>query len=207
MLADLSAAASHYQWLGLLWHLFISFLLAALLLGWEPVRRSARLWIALPLVSTAIVAAAAGNPFDGVVMGVTAMALLVAALRRPAALAAWHWNWQTGTGLASIAFAWAYPTFSANAASWVYAFGSPTGVLPVPTLALVIGFTLLTSAHQTRTWSTGLASVAAFYGAFGSVQLGVTLDLGLLLGSLALIIAAAPALLILPGRPGQRLVR
>jgi hypothetical protein len=49
----------------------------------------------------------------------------------------------TAIGVSMIAFGWLYPHFLESHPATTYLFAAPTGVIPCPTLSLVIGFALL----------------------------------------------------------------
>lgn len=66
---------------------------------------------------------------------------------------------------------------------WLYA--APTGIIPCPTLSIVIGFTLILGGLRSRSWCLVLTTVGLFYGFFGAVRLGVKIDGILLLGALS----------------------
>jgi hypothetical protein len=70
-------------------------------------------------------------------------------------------------------------------------YGAPTGLVPCPTLSLMIGFALIAGGLAARTWSLTLAAAGVFYGAFGAARLGVTIDLALIAGALGLVVLAA----------------
>jgi hypothetical protein len=76
--------------------------------------------------------------------------------------------------------------------SWTtYIYASPFGILPCPTLSVVIGITLLFPDLRSRSWTTSLAVASLLYGAIGVFRLGVVLDWGLLLASATLAAATA----------------
>jgi hypothetical protein len=87
-----------------------------------------------------------------------------------------------------IAFAWAYPHFLEARSPAVYLVAAPLGLIPCPTLALVIGLTLLAGGFGSRAWSLLLVAAGLFYGVFGVARLGVSLDLVLVAGALCLLV-------------------
>ena len=52
-------------------------------------------------------------------------------------------GWRRVVGTAMVAFGWVYPHFSSDPSLFAYFYGAPTGLLPCPTLSLVIGLSLL----------------------------------------------------------------
>jgi hypothetical protein len=72
----------------------------------------------------------------------------------------------------------------------IYLYAAPTGVVPCPSLSLVVGFALLSGGLGSRAWSLALAIAGLFYGLFGVARLGVRLDIVLVGGSAALLALA-----------------
>ncbi|PLW83854.1 hypothetical protein CWI75_00380 [Kineobactrum sediminis] len=89
-----------------------------------------------------------------------------------------------------IGFGWLYPHFLDNTTSLVYLYAAPTGLIPCPTLSIVIGFTLILGGLGSRSWCLVLAMMGLFYGVFGAARLGVRIDGVLILGALAAACAA-----------------
>ena len=87
-----------------------------------------------------------------------------------------------------IAFAWIYPHFLEGLSPGTSLWAAPMGVIPCPTLSLVIGFALLFDGFGSRSWSLILAGVGLFYGLFGAARLGVVLDVVLVGGASALLV-------------------
>lgn len=112
--------------------------------------------------------------------------------------------WHAIVAAALLAYAFgvrASPRAAALAASvplvsLAYLWGSPMGLIPCPTLSLVIALSLLGMVPARRAWSLTLSGAGVFYALFGVVRLGVTLDVPLFLGAVAL---AATAMLDRPG--------
>jgi hypothetical protein len=92
--------------------------------------------------------------------------------------------WQRRAGYGLLAFAWLYPHFLEPGSLLAYAYAAPMGVVPCPTLALVLGSTLLAQAAVPRWLARVLAGAGIFYGTFGVLRLGVAIDAVLLLGAL-----------------------
>lgn len=84
-----------------------------------------------------------------------------------------------------IGFGWIYPHFLDNATPMEYLYAAPTGLIPCPTLSIVIGFTLILGGLRLRPWCLVLTIMGLFYGVFGAGRLGVKIDGVLLLGALA----------------------
>ena len=103
-------------------------------------------------------------------------------------------------GAALLIFGWVYPHFLETSSPLTYLYAAPTGLIPCPTLSITIGFALILGGLDSRLWSWVLGAFGLFYGAFGALRLGVTIDLVLLLGSIALI-----AFALLPAPLAHRL--
>ena len=65
------------------------------------------------------------------------------------------------------------------------AYAAPFGLLPCPTLLVVIGTTLLIPNLHSKVWSCALVATGLLYGAVGVLRLDVVLDWSLLLASAA----------------------
>jgi hypothetical protein len=135
------------------------------------------------------VAFAYGNPFNGVLFAAGAVALVVLAGARERRRVARGPAWAAAPGIALIAFAWVYPHFL-EAHPAAYLIAAPVGLIPCPTLSLVIGFALLAGGLGPRAWQLVLAALGLFYGIFGVLRLGVWLDAGLVAGAVALVATA-----------------
>jgi len=171
------------------WHTVTFVAVLALMLGWRPSNRAAGAMLAAPIASAAAVALAFGNPFNGSVLGALALALGLLALRLPGRVAPGSGAATVG-GVLLVGFGWFYPHFLQGGTPLAYLYAAPTGLIPCPTLALVIGFALLGSGLASRAWPLALASVGLFYGVFGVARLGVYLDIPLICGAATLLIVA-----------------
>lgn len=190
ILGGLAAVADRAFPLAVAWHVAVAAALVALLAGWRPSRRLAGTLLAIPALSASAVAFAFGNPFNGAVLGAASLALAITASRldpRPARPAP---TWALAAGAAMVAFAWIYPHFLAGRSALAYLYGAPTGLVPCPTLSLMIGFALIAGGLGSRTWALILAAVGLFYGAFGALRLGVAIDVALIAGALCLALLA-----------------
>jgi len=190
ILAGLRLASGRFIALAIIWHLCVLVSIIALIRGYRPTRRLGATAVALPIVSASAAAFAIGNPFNGSLLGATGAALIVLARRLPPTTAELGSTLARWSGGASIAFAWVYPHFLDGFQPATYLWAAPMGVIPCPTLSLAIGFALLFGGFGGRAWSLVLAAVGLFYGMFGATRLGVTLDLFLVAGALALVVRA-----------------
>lgn len=189
ILAGLTTIANEALLLALAWHLVLGAALLALAKGWRPSQRTARVLVALPLASVAMLALLYGNPFNGVVFAVGTLALLALARRGSHEPVRRGPPWMFWAGAASLSFGWVYPHFL-DATPVAYLIAAPLGLVPCPTLAVAIGAALLGGGLGARAWSLTLATLGLFYGAFGVLRLGVFLDAGLILAAAVLFVAA-----------------
>lgn len=187
ILDGLTQIARQHAWIAIWWHAVVGTALIALLAGWRPSKRLAAVLLTVPLISVAIIAGLHGNPFNASVLGAGALVLLGLAARLSPRDVEGSSVSVTALGLALIAFGWVYPHFLSDQAGVVYLYAAPLGSLPCPTLAAIIGLALLGRGYGGRAWATLLACLGLFYGSFGTLRLGVTIDLFLTAGALALL--------------------
>lgn len=189
VLSNLTAIANETIWLAVAWHVALLAALVAYVRGWRPTWRSAALLLVTPLASVAVVAAVFGNVFNTLAFGALSVALLAIALRMPDSPARRGADWQVAAGHAFIGIGVLYPHFLDHG-PLAYVVAAPFGSLPCPTLAVLVGFTLLAGGF-TKAWNLTLVFAAVFYGTIGAAQLGVWIDATLVLGGLVLAWTAA----------------
>jgi len=192
ILQSLALISNGQQLLAIFWHALLAALIAALLLGWRPTQKLGAMALAVPLLSVSVLAGLYRNFFNGAIFLLAAVGLAVIGFRRPSDRAEQAPAWACAIGAAMVAFGWIYPHFL-ESASWAeYLYRAPTGLVPCPTLSLVIGFTLLAKGFSSRPWSIVLTIMGVFYSLFGAFRLGVVIDLGLLIGTVALLALIRP---------------
>jgi len=193
-----TAVANDWRWLAIAWHAAFA---ALLMMGGTRHRPSTRLigfCLVAALASVALVAWASGNLFNGFIFSMLALLLMRTAVRLPFAPVTWTLTRSGAAGGALVAFGWVYPHFL-RADSWTaYAYASPFGLLPCPTLAVVVGLTLMGGGLQSASWGLLLAAAGIAYGVMGVFVLGVWLDAWLLVG--AALLGATTATRMLAGR-------
>jgi hypothetical protein len=201
ILARLAAIANQHVWLAVLWHAVGVAAALALLAGWRPQRRVAAMALALPLTGVVALAFTGGTPFNGVVLGALAVAMVVLGARSGREPVALGPRWAIALGAALVGFGWIYPHFFVEAPWYEYQYAAPLGLLPCPTLAMIVGVALIAGGLGSRAWRGAVAAVAAFYGVFGAAVLGVTIDLVLIAGALGLAgLAVQPTRLVASAR-------
>jgi hypothetical protein len=184
---SLASLAQRAVALGVAWHAILAVALLALLLGWRPSQRLAGLLLAVPLASTGMAAWWGDNPFNALVLGAGAAVLALGSLRLAQGPVEKASSGTAPWALALVAFGWMYPHFATGSSPLSPFFASPLGVLPCPTLACVIGLTILARGFRARAWPTALAALGLFYGLFGTLALGVFMDTFLTIGALMLL--------------------
>jgi hypothetical protein len=188
------------------WHVVVAVCGLALALGWKPSRRLAGLLLSAPVASVGIVAFLHGKPFNGAMFGALTAVLVGITSRFGPDPVQGGATADKIVGALMIAFAWLYPHFlEAHPATYLYA--APMGLIPCPTLALVIGVALVSGGLASRAWSFSLVAAGLFYGLFGVLRLRVTLDLFLVAGALALLVSTFRLRRTRPGTVSAPLLR
>jgi hypothetical protein len=182
------------EWLAtaVLWHIVLACMLYALVKEiWRPSARTAALASSGPLASAAAFAWVGQNPFNGLVLSLATVALGLFASRlgsTPLQLGKLGAR-RLGAGL--ILFGWLYPHFLEAESIWVYTVASPIGLVPCPSLSILIGLGLYADSFGSRAWGLTAGVLGLFYGIVGVARLGVWIDLPLVIG--AAYIAASSA--------------
>jgi hypothetical protein len=184
ILAGLADISNQWRLLAGFWHAYFGVLVVALLVGARLGKRGLGILLALPLLSVSALAWAHGNPFNGSLFALLGMGLMAIAVTLPRGDIGVGPPWAVVVGSSLFLFGWVYPHFL-DTPSWLpYLYATPTGLIPCPTLSIVIGLSLALSGLDSRAWSWVLAAAGTFYGVFGAARLGVTIDWILLLGAL-----------------------
>ena len=193
-----TAVANDWRWLAVLWHVALGASLIVFVTGWRPSARLVASALVLPVASVSVVAWLSGNPFNGLTFAVLAVLLSHAVTRLPHAPATRASSRWVLAGAALVVFGWTYPHFLRTDTWTAYAYASPFGLLPCPTLSVVIGITLIFSGLHAAGWSVPLFAAGVLYGVIGVVGLRVSLDIWLLAG--AILLGMRVALDVTPGR-------
>ena len=191
ILQQLAAIAAGWRPLAVAWHIYFGVIAIGLIIGARPSRRLMGALLALPLLSVGLLAWNAGNPFNGSVFTIASVVFIGFARALPTGPVTIAPPRAMVTGFLIAAFGWAYPHFLGDTTSpFEYAYAAPTGLIPCPTIAMLIGITLIVEGLGSRAWSIALAILGLAYGVIGGAILGVMIDWLLVLGALALLIAA-----------------
>lgn len=184
ILGGLGVITNDWRLLAIFWHVYFGGLASILLKGFRPSRRMTGILIAIPLFSVSILAWISNNPFNGMSFALLAILLISMAIRLPHSEISISSGWMNGLGVLIFIFGWIYPHFLKTSSFVPYLYSAPTGLVPCPTLSIIIGFSLIVNGLGSRAWSLVLAAAGLFYGVFGAARLGVAIDLVLILGSL-----------------------
>jgi hypothetical protein len=188
ILQSLASIAESWKTLAMLWHVYAGVLLVLALSRSRAHDRLVGALLIPPLVSVSVLAWIAGNPFNGAAFGALSIvqAALLGRLSRRQVEKAHPARVLLGSAL--VAFGWAYPHFLPEDPASTYLYAAPLGLIPCPTLSLVLGVTIVLSNLRSRAWSVILACAALFYGALGVLYLGVTIDWVLVGGGIGLLV-------------------
>jgi hypothetical protein len=178
---------NNYTLVSIAWHLLIYFLIILLFVSnRKPSIRSTALFLSMPVFSVALISALAGNPFNAIIFFIIGLLFIIFSLRMPSQALRFNSSWFLKLiGIIFILAGTFYPHFSDDTSP--LSLSAPTGLIPCPTLLLIIGFTLLVQRFS-RPWVGTLVISALLYGLVGVVRLKVFIDVLLLLGVILLIL-------------------
>jgi hypothetical protein len=185
ILAAARAIANEWRGLAAAWHIIVAALVVVLWRRRVDGRAVAAVLALMPL-SVATMAAWSGNPFNitmFVALGLVMLALAgtdVSAQLRVAGAR------EVGAGVIMCAFGWVYPHFL-DGPAWQYLYAAPLGLLPCPTLAMLMGVSLLADSFGSKAWAILLGSLGLLYGLIGVFVLHVTVDWFLIAGATVLL--------------------
>ncbi len=187
ILEGLTKIADSWRMLAVLWHIYFGLLVVFALLGFRPQNRLVGALLIPLLASVSVLAWINGNPFNGAAFGALSVALVALLWNLSGRPVEWARPTWLLLGLLLVSFGWAYPHFLEEDPASTYLYAAPLGLIPCPSLSLVVGVTIIFSGLHSRVWSLVLASAALFYGVFGALYLGVTIDWMLAGGGIGLL--------------------
>lgn len=193
ILAGLSRIANAGFGVAVAWHVALGALLVALVAGWRPPVRAIAAFAIAMLASVCAAAWAFGNPFNAAAFAALVVALAIIARSAPSGRSGGSTRVASAFGGLLAAFAWSYPHFLHGRPALAYMIAAPIGLVPCPTLALLIGLALAGYRPEARSWSIVLGATGLLYGAFGVFRLSVAIDVALIIGSIVLIAQARRA--------------
>jgi hypothetical protein len=188
ILNGLQTIVNQYQVLAILWHLIFYLLLATIVFIWRPSGRTLALIISLPIISVSVLAWLTGNPFNGSLFTILAILTIIFGLRASNEAINVSQITFIVTGILMIVFGLVYPHFGENDSLLKYLYASPSGLIPCPTLSILIGLLLVFSGLGSQSLTVIFIVFGLFYGLFGVFKLAVYVDLFLVFGSLMLLV-------------------
>ncbi|HLN20515.1 MAG TPA: hypothetical protein VK469_13875 [Candidatus Kapabacteria bacterium] len=188
ILSGLQSIVNDYSRFAIIWHALFYFLVAALLLKWTPSNRVFGMLLCLPLLSVSLFAWAGGNPFNGSLFAIAAVLVFIFGLKAPDQPVETSGLIFFLAGIIMVSFGLIYPHFIKPASFIGYLYASPAGLIPCPTLSVLIGLALIFNGFGSQSISLLLIIFGLFYGAFGVFKLKVQLDLFLLFGAVIYLI-------------------
>jgi len=188
ILNTLQSIVNNYSTFAIMWHFAIFLLLGFIIAGWNPSNKVLILLLSLPILSVAVFAWISGNPFNGTLYVILTILVLIFGLRASPDLISYSNLPFLIAGIIMVVFGLVYPHFVNADSSLRYLYASPVGLIPCPTLSLIIGLALIFNGFNSQSVTISLIAFGLFYGVFGVLKLAVHLDLFLLFGTLTLLI-------------------
>lgn len=190
ILLGLKEIANSWRPLAVFWHAYFAVLAIALILHLRPLKRLGGYLLALPLLSVSIIAWTSSNPFNGIVFLLISILFIYLSTKLAPEKVQFAPLWIMIPGIIMFLFGWAYPHFLDAPSFLPYLYSAPIGLIPCPTLSIVIGLTLILDGLGSRTLPLILGLSGLFYGTTGAFRLGVSIDMVLLLGAIMILIVA-----------------
>jgi len=184
----LQTIVNNYSAIAIIWHAFFYLLLAAIIFLWRPSNKILALIICLPVISVAIFACLSRNPFNGFLFSILAVLVIIFGLKASnytITISQFHF---LVIGILMIVFGLVYPHFISTDSFLKYLYASPVGLIPCPTLSIMIGLLLLYNGFGSQSITLTFIVFGLFYGIFGTFKLGVYIDLFLVFGTLSLLV-------------------
>lgn len=188
ILAGLKIIVNIWWPLAVFWHVYFAAVVIALIFGVRPSKRLSGILLSLPILSVSFVAWMSLNPFNGILYALIGILLIYFSIKLPQEKVSVAPMWILIPGIIMFIFGWMYPHFL-ETSSWLeYLYKAPTGLIPCPTLSIVIGVLLILNGLESRAISLLTGIVGLYYGITGVIQLGVLIDLILLIGAIIIVI-------------------
>jgi hypothetical protein len=188
ILKGLQTIVDNQYALAVMWHIAFYFLIICFVVNWHPSNKLLGILLCLPVISVAVLAWSYSNPFNGLLFSILAILIFIFA-QRTSGMRISYSTWPfIVVGIMMITFGFVYPHFIKANSLIEYLYASPVGLIPCPTLSILIGILLLFNPLGSPVISLSFIVFGLFYGIFGVFKLGVTLDLFLLFGSISLLI-------------------
>lgn len=186
ILSTVAAIANDWRGLASAWHATV---IAAVMVMWRrrPSQPTVAVLVIAPVISVSALAWWSANPFTGTLFAVLALLMAVIARRLDRTAIATGTRVEVAAGVVLTLFGLVYPHFL-RAESWTeYLYASPFGLIPCPTLAVVLGVSMLFRSFGSRAWATTSAVASLIYGVIGVAVLAVWIDVLLVAGAMMLL--------------------
>lgn len=183
IISGLAYIVNEYSLFAILWHAAIYILITALILKKLPTDKLFTLLLCLPLISVAIFAWLAGNPFNTMVFSIAAILIFSFGLRAEKSPVTYSHSVFVIAGILMVIFGLVYPHFIKTDSLIQYLYSSPAGLIPCPTISILIGFALIYNGFNSKAVTVTLIILGLFYGFIGVAKLAVYLDFFLILGA------------------------
>jgi hypothetical protein len=188
IISGLQSIVDDYSEAAMIWHVAFYILIVALIVKWRPSSRFLGILLCLPLLSVAVFAWLAGNPFNGTMFSLAALLILIFAIKSSNQPVTFSKLPFAVSGMVMIVFGIVYPHFINPGSIFTYLYASPAGLIPCPTISILTGLLLLINGSGFKSITITFVVLGLFYGVFGVFKLAVYLDLFLLFGSIILLI-------------------
>jgi len=188
ILAGLTWLANEYTGIAIAWHILLFILIAMLFAGWKPGNNVMILVLTSLALSASFFASLQGNFFNASVFALLVITSVFATLKPGKQLMKGDKPGPDIIGLLLIIFGLVYPEFLNVNSLLEYVYAAPVGLIPCPTLAILVGFALVYREFGSVIWTTTLVIAGLFYGLFGALYLKVYLDWVLVAGSCILLL-------------------
>ena len=189
ILAGLTEIANTWWPVAVFWHVYFAVFVSALLFGIRPSKRLSGIFLGLPFLSVSGIAWLSSNPFNGILFALLGIMLIFISVKLPRESVQIAPLWALIPGIFMLIVGWVYPHFLDSSSFLPFLYAAPTGIIPCPTLSIVIGLALILNGLGSRMLSVILGVIGILFGITGVVQLGVLIDV-ILSGSLVILILA-----------------
>ncbi len=187
ILNGLQNIVNEYGIFAIIWHVIFYALIIALVAKWQPSNRLLGTLLFIPLLSVAIFAWISGNPFNGTLFSILSILIFIFGLKASTQPINISQLVYLIVGILMVVFGLVYPHFIDNSLI-KHLYLSPVGLIPCPTLSIIIGFVLIFNGFGSQTINLILIIFGLFYGIFGVLKLAVYVDLVLIFGTITLLI-------------------
>jgi hypothetical protein len=189
ILGVLTAIANDYIFVAIGLHILIYISAIAFAATGAKLTNRTSIWLlSLLPVLVALFSWLGNNPFNGILFSLLALSLILKSTDSSGEKVRIATLPFTLAGIVMLLFGLWYPHFVIVDAFWLYLIASPTGLIPCPTLSVMIGLALIFGGFRSNPLRLLLLIYGFFYSLFGMFKLGVYLDVVLLAGTIVFFI-------------------